>query len=104
MCSSDLYREAGKSNCIKVINEARVALLEVGRRLANEGHIEHPHQIFMALDSELDRLVLQPDLVAGALAQREADWKEYEGLELPLFLDAPVATLAEAAARVLTEA
>ena len=88
MCSSDLYREAGKSNCIKVINEARVALLEVGRRLANEGHIEHPHQIFMALDSELDRLVLQPDLVAGTLAQREADWKEYAGLELPLFLDA----------------
>jgi pyruvate,water dikinase len=82
------WRELGKSNCIKVINEARVALLEMGRRLANEGHLAHPRQIFMALDGELDRLVLQPDLVNGAIAQRELDWKEYAGLEVPLFLDA----------------
>ena len=82
------WRELGKSNCIKVINEARVALLEMGRRLANEGHLAHPRQIFMALDGELDRLVLQPDLVVGAIAQRELDWKEYAGLEVPLFLDA----------------
>lgn len=92
------WRELGKSNCIKVINEARVALLEMGRRLANEGHLAHPRQIFMALDGELDRLVLQPDLVAGVIAQRELDWKEYAGLEVPLFLDAreprvPVADL-----------
>ena len=82
------WRELGKSNCIKVINEARVALLEMGRRLTNEGHLAHPRQIFMALDGELDRLVLQPDLVTGAIAQRELDWKEYAGLEVPLFLDA----------------
>lgn len=82
------WRELGKSNCIKVINEARVALLEVGRRLASEGHLDYPRQIFMALDNELDRLVLQPDLVTAAIKQREADWKEYAGLEVPLFLDA----------------
>ncbi len=57
------WRELGKSNCIKVINEARVALLEVGRRLAHEEHLDHPRQVFMALDGELDRLVLEPDLV-----------------------------------------
>lgn len=92
------YRELGKSNCIKIINEARVALLEFGRRLTNEGHFDHPRQIFMALDGELDRLVLEPALVTDAIKQREADWKEYEGLDLPLFLDArqprkPVAEL-----------
>ncbi len=92
------WRELGKSNCIKVINEARVALLEVGRRLAGEGHLDHPRQIFMALDGELDRLVLQPDLVNAAIAQRERDWEQYAGLEIPLFLDArlprvPVAEL-----------
>ncbi len=92
------WRELGKSNCIKVINEARVALLEMGRRLANEGHLEHPRQVFMALDGELDRLVLQPDLVTGAIAERERDWREYADLEVPLFLDArtprvPVADL-----------
>jgi pyruvate,water dikinase len=84
------WRELGKSNCIKVLNEARVALLEVGRRLTNEGHLTHPGQVFMALDGELDRLVLQPDLVAAAIARRELDWREYADLELPLFLDARV--------------
>jgi phosphohistidine swiveling domain-containing protein len=82
------WRELGKSNCIKVINEARVALLEVGRRLANEGILDHPRQIFMALDGELDRLVLDPALVVPAIRQREADWKQYWDLEVPLFLDA----------------
>lgn len=81
------YRELGKSNCIKVINEARVALLEVGRRLTNEGFLDHPRQIFMALDDELDRLVLQPELVTGVLKQREQDWEAYFDLEVPLFLD-----------------
>jgi rifampicin phosphotransferase len=93
------WRELGKSNCIKVINEARVALLAFGRRLANEGHLEDPRQVFMALDGELDRLVLQPDLVTDAIARRELDWREYADLDLPLFLDArtpriPVAELA----------
>jgi rifampicin phosphotransferase len=82
------WRELGKSNCIKVINEARVALIEMGRRLTSEGHFTHPRQIFMALDGELDRLVLQPDLVTAVIAQREADWKEYADLDVPLFLDA----------------
>jgi len=82
------YRELGKSNCIKVINEARVALLEMGKRLTAEGHFDHPRQIFMALDGELDRLVLQPDLVVVAIKQREKDWRAYFDLEVPLFLDA----------------
>jgi pyruvate,water dikinase len=82
------WRELGKSNCIKVINEARVALLEVGRRLANEGILDHPKQVFMALDGELDRLVLDPALVVPAIRQREADWQLYWDLEVPLFLDA----------------
>lgn len=82
------YRELGKSNCIKVINEARVALLEMGRRLTNEGFLDRPQQIFMALDVELDRLVLQPDLVVDAIKQREQDWRAYFDLEVPLFLDA----------------
>jgi pyruvate,water dikinase len=62
----------------------------MGRRLASEGHLDHPRQIFMALDGELDRLVLQPDLVTATIAQREADWKEYADLDVPLFLDARV--------------
>jgi rifampicin phosphotransferase len=82
------YRELGKSNCIKVINEARVALREIGKRLTNEGFLDSPRQVFMALDDELDRLVLEPDLVTDTLKAREADWLAYFDLEVPLFLDA----------------
>jgi phosphohistidine swiveling domain-containing protein len=103
------WRELGKSNCIKVINEARVALLEMGRRLTSEGHFTHPRQIFMALDGELDRLVLQPDLVTAVIAQREADWKEYAELDVPLFLDArlprvPIAQLKRVSSEKFTVA
>lgn len=84
------WRELGKANCIKVLNEARVALREMGRRLVTAGHLDHEGQVFMALDEELDLLVLDPQLVTEVIRQRERDWKEYATLELPLFLDARV--------------
>ncbi len=84
------WRELGKANCIKVLNEARVALRELGRRLVTEGQLEHEGQVFMALDEELDLLVLDPQLVTAVIRQRERDWKEYATVELPLFLDARV--------------
>jgi phosphohistidine swiveling domain-containing protein len=82
------WRELGKSNCIKVINEARLALRELGRRLVTDGQLEHEGQVFMALDEELDLLVLEPKLVSATLREREMQWREYAELELPLFLDA----------------
>jgi pyruvate,water dikinase len=92
------WRERGKSNCVKVINEARVALRELGRRLAADGHLDDASQVFMALDEDLDVLILDPDLVLPDIRQREADWACYADLEIPLFLDArrprvPVADL-----------
>ena len=84
------WRELGKSNCIKVINEARLALVELGRRLVAAGHMTHPGQVFMALDGELDALALDPAVVMPAIRQREADWQRYAELEVPLFLDARV--------------
>ncbi|MDI1288999.1 MAG: PEP-utilizing enzyme, partial [bacterium] len=50
----------------------------------------HEGQVFMALDEELDLLVLDPQLVTAVIRQRERDWKEYATVELPLFLDARV--------------
>ncbi len=84
------WRELGKANCIKVLNEARVALRELGRRMVTEGQLDHEGQVFMALDEELDLLVLDPQLVTEVIRQRERDWKEYTTVELPLFLDARV--------------
>ena len=91
------WRELGKANCIKLLNESRVAMLEVGRRLAAAGHIAHPRQIFMALDEELDLLVLEPGALTERLAARELEWKDLGNIVLPLFLQAgaPMTPLAE---------
>jgi pyruvate,water dikinase len=91
------WRELGKANCIKLLNESRVAMLEVGRRLAAAGHIAHPRQIFMALDEELDLLVLEPGALTERLAARELEWKDLGNVVLPLFLQAgaPMTPLAE---------
>ncbi len=82
------WRELAKSNCIKVVNEARVALLEFGRRLAAQGHLADAGQIFMALDQELDKLVYDPSKLTEVLMEREREWKALFDVEIPLFLEA----------------
>ena len=81
------WRERAKTNCIKVLHEARVALTELARRLHAEGHLESPRQLFMAVDAELDILIADPGALRERLAQRERDWEALTGLELPTFAD-----------------
>lgn len=82
------WRESGKSSCTKIMNEARIALLELGFRLEADGVLDHARQIFIALDEELDALALggTPTLKA-AIREREAAWKELWNLEVPMFID-----------------
>jgi phosphohistidine swiveling domain-containing protein len=81
------WRESGKSSCIKIMNEARMALIELGDRLASTGVIDHSRQIFIALDSELDALALGATHLRETLRDREVAWKELADLEPPTFLD-----------------
>jgi phosphohistidine swiveling domain-containing protein len=89
------WRERGKSNCIKVLHEARMAMTELARRLHAEGHLEDPHHVFMATDAELDVLMHDPGALRVTLAEREQQWLDLFGLELPLFVDGrePIPTL-----------
>jgi rifampicin phosphotransferase len=82
------WRERGKTNCIKVLHEARVALLELGRRLHAEDHLSSPRQVFMALESELDRLVADPASMTSILDQRERQWHELAPLQEPTYVQA----------------
>jgi rifampicin phosphotransferase len=84
------WRERGKTNCIKVIHEARMALRELGERLAADGHIAEPGQVFMALESELDTLALTPEVLTKALAAREQEWKVLSDIRVPTFIDSRV--------------
>lgn len=99
------WRELGKSNCIKVINEARVALSTLGARLTGEGFLDSPREVFMALDDELDALCLEPEVVVPQIRQRAADWATYADLEVPLFLDArkPRVPVADVPRRVASD-
>jgi pyruvate,water dikinase len=91
------WRERGKTNCIKVIHEARMALRELGSRLVAAGHIAHPAQVFMALDSELDTLALTPEVLTATLAAREQEWKVLADVRVPTFIDSrvPMTALAD---------
>lgn len=101
------WRERGKTNCIKILHEARMPLYVLGRRLTEQGHLAHPQQVFMALDSELDTLVLDPASLRERLTAREAQWRQLFGIKLPTFVDArkpvpPLASLPRLADTVTT--
>jgi phosphohistidine swiveling domain-containing protein len=95
------WRERSKSNSVKVLHEARMALLELGRRLVDQGFLSDPSQIFLVLDSELDLLIDDPKSITSTLAEREQAWRALFDLEPPLMIDGslPLAPLAALARR-----
>lgn len=81
------YRERGKANCVRILHEARVAMEELGRRMASRGQLYKASDIFLALDEELDFLMLDPGYLKERLAEREVEWKKLFGLDIPMFID-----------------
>lgn len=82
------WRERGKSNCIRVLNEARMPLVELGRRLEASGSLESWRHVFMAVDAELDTLALDTGALKQVLAERERSWRELGEREVPTYIDA----------------
>jgi len=70
-------RERAKTNSVRVINEARVALYEYGRRLVERGIIDTVEQLFMVTDAELDALRAEPESFRELIADR---WTQYRRL------------------------
>ena len=70
-------RERAKTNVVRVINEARVALYEYGRRLVERGVIDDVEQLFMVTDDELDALRAAPESFRDLIASR---WQQYRSL------------------------
>lgn len=84
------WRERSKSNCVKVLHEARMALLELGRRLVVLGHLPDAGQVFLVLDSELDLLVDDPASIASRLPERERNWRALFEVRPPTIIDGSV--------------
>ncbi|MEY3566679.1 MAG: Chondramide synthase cmdD [Actinomycetota bacterium] len=74
------HRERTKTTIVRVLHEARMAFLELGRR---HGHDE---SIFQLLDEELDAYVADPASFSEILEQRHAEWRELFDLEPPFII------------------
>jgi pyruvate,water dikinase len=80
------WRERGKTNAVKVMHEVRAPLFELGRRLTARGELDHPQQVFMALEPELDHLATHASELADTLRERERAWRELFDVEPPTFV------------------
>jgi rifampicin phosphotransferase len=91
------WRERGKTNAVKVIHEVRAPLFELGRRLTAQGELDHPQQVFMALESELDLLATHAAALRDTLRERERQWRDLFDIEVPTFVVAgqPMTPLAD---------
>jgi pyruvate,water dikinase len=78
-------RERAKTSVVRVVNEARVALYEHGRRLVARGVLDDPAQLFMATDEQLDAIRAEPERVGPVLRQRWAQYRELFDVE-PVFV------------------
>ena len=76
-------RERGKNTCIRIIHEAKLAFMELGRRMVEAGVITAPQEIFMLLDSELDDFLAEPATYSATIAEREAMFQQLHELEPP---------------------
>ena len=80
------WRERGKTNAVKVMHEVRAPLFELGRRLTARGELDHPQQVFMALEPELDLLATHAADIADTLRERERQWRQLFEIAPPTFV------------------
>ena len=80
-------RERGKNTVIRYINEAKVAFMELGRRMVARGVITDPQKIFMLLDEELDAFLADPGSFPGTIAERAETFAVLHELEPPYIVD-----------------
>jgi pyruvate,water dikinase len=79
-------REMGKNACIRLIHEAKLALMELGRRMVDAGVIDDAQQLFMVLDDELDAFLADPAAMSATIRQRDELFHELQALEPPYII------------------
>lgn len=79
-------REMGKNACIRLIHEAKLALLEVGRRMVADGTLDDERHVFMLLDDEVDAFLADPASMTQTLRERSVDFATLATLEPPYII------------------
>jgi pyruvate,water dikinase len=88
-------RERSKTNAIRLVHEVRVAMQELGRRMAARGVFDHAGAYGMLREDELDAFLADPEAMAPELRRREAAYEELATLEPPFVFEGdppPLAT------------
>jgi len=80
------FREMGKNACIRLIHEAKLALMEVGRRMVEAGTLDDPQQIFMLLDGEVDGFLADPSAMTTTIRERQATFEHLATVEPPYII------------------
>ena len=81
-------RENAKTAIVKVVHEVRLAALELGRRLADNGRLERSNHIFMLQDKELEQAI--NGSMAEEAAEREKQYLELFSLTPPFWFNGEV--------------
>jgi len=76
-------REMGKNACIRLIHEAKLAVMEIGQRLVADGVIDDVQQIFMLLDDEVDDFLADPAAMSALIRERDAVFQQLATLDPP---------------------
>lgn len=83
-------RERTKTNCVKLIQEVRLAMREWGNRMTAAGHIPTPVSLGMLTRPEQDQFLVDPEGWHDVMVEREALLEEVKALQEPfLFLGEP---------------
>lgn len=80
-------RETSKGNLILIVNEGRVALHELGRRMLQQGHFEQATDFTLLRLQELDEFAADPGAWQDELASRRAYYAEIARREPPFVTD-----------------
>jgi rifampicin phosphotransferase len=99
-------RERSKTTAILLVHEARLAALELGRRLVSDGYLDTSRQVFMLQFDELVSARSRPaEEVRATTRLREQQYAELELLEPPFIINGeppPLSTFARRADHTAT--
>jgi pyruvate,water dikinase len=84
------YREMGKNAAIRSIHEAKLAMMELGRRMVEVGAIDELQQLFMVTESELDGFLADPVSMRDTILERDKDFSFLHEVEPPYIVDGKV--------------
>jgi pyruvate,water dikinase len=80
-------RERSKLQCTRVIDEARQAARELGRRLVVRGQLSRWEDVLLVTDDEADAFVVDPSAHASVIAERAARLDILKGKEPPFVFE-----------------